>query len=46
MQKRIISLTDPQIAFLDQEAAKLGITLADLVRRILDLYREGKAKEC
>lgn len=37
-----ISFTEPQLAFLRKEAARLGITIADLVRRIVDAYREGK----
>jgi hypothetical protein len=42
MHKRMISLTDPQEAFLKREAALLGISVADLIRRIIDQYREGK----
>jgi hypothetical protein len=40
MQKRMISFTAPQIAFLNAEAARLGISVADLVRRIIDQHRE------
>jgi hypothetical protein len=36
-----ISLTAPQLAYLREEAARLGITVADLVRRIIDQHREG-----
>jgi hypothetical protein len=32
-------LTDPQDADLTAEAARLGITIADLIRRIIDDYR-------
>jgi hypothetical protein len=39
MQKRMISLTEPQAAFLKEEAARLGISVADLIRRIIDQYR-------
>src|SRR5690349_1367025 len=42
MKKRMISFTDPQEAFLKREAKKLGISVSDLVRRIVDQYREGK----
>jgi hypothetical protein len=38
----MISLTEPQDAFLKREAERLGISVADLIRRIIDLYREGK----
>jgi hypothetical protein len=42
LNKRMISFTDPQVEFLKQEAERLGISVADLVRRIVDQYREGK----
>ena len=42
MNKRMISFTDPQVEFLKREAERLGISVADLVRRIVDLFREGK----
>jgi Ribbon-helix-helix protein, copG family len=35
-----ISLTEPQRAFLEKEARHLGISVADLIRRIVDQYRE------
>ena len=37
-----ISLTRPQLAFLEQEAERLGLTVADLIRRIIDQYREAR----
>jgi hypothetical protein len=42
MNKRMISFTHPQEAFLKQEAQRLGVSVSDLVRRIVDQYREGK----
>jgi hypothetical protein len=42
MQKRMVSLTGPQVAFLKAEAARLGISVADLIRRIIDQYRGEK----
>ena len=39
MMKRMISLTDPQDTYLKVEADKLGISVADLIRRIIDEYR-------
>jgi hypothetical protein len=42
LSKRMISFTDPQVEFLKREAGRLGISVADLVRRIVDQYREGK----
>ena len=37
-----VVLTEPQVAFLKAEAARLGTTLGELVRRIVDQYREAK----
>lgn len=42
MQKQMVSFTQPQIAFLKTEAERLGISIADLVRRIVDAYREER----
>lgn len=38
----MVSLTEPQIVFLKSEASRLGITVSDLIRRIVDQYREGR----
>ena len=43
MHKRMISLTEPQAEFLGREAARLGISVADLIRRIVDQYRKNEA---
>ncbi len=40
-QKTSITLTVPQHEYLTAEAARLGITIADLVRRIIDQHREA-----
>ena len=37
--KQTITLTQPQVIYLKGEAEKLGISLADLVRRIIDQHR-------
>lgn len=37
--KQTITFTDPQASYLQREARRLGISLADLVRRIIDQYR-------
>jgi len=42
MHKQMVSLTEPQIVFLKSEAERLGITVSDLIRRIVDQYREGR----
>jgi hypothetical protein len=38
--KQSVVFTDPQLQFLKKEAKRLGITVSDLVRRIVDKYRE------
>jgi predicted DNA-binding ribbon-helix-helix protein len=37
--RQSITLTKPQMAFLKKEAAKLGISVSDLIRRIVDEHR-------
>lgn len=39
MIKQMVSFTDPQYLALKQHAEELGITFAELVRRIVDFYR-------
>jgi hypothetical protein len=34
----------PQQAYLQQEAKRLGITVNDLIRRIIDRYREERGE--
>jgi hypothetical protein len=41
-KRRSIVFTAVQFAFLEQEAARLGITVSDLIRRIIDQYREER----
>lgn len=36
------SLTEPQTAFLRAEAARLGLTISELLRRIIDRHREQR----
>lgn len=43
MHKQMISLTHPQIDFLRQEAARLDISVSDLIRRIIDQHRENRS---
>ena len=37
-----MTLTKPQYEYLKVESDKLGITLSDLIRRIIDDYRKEK----
>ena len=39
MIKRVISFTQPQVAWLETEAKRLGISVPELVRRIIDSAR-------
>ena len=41
--KQSVALTKPQKEFLVIEADRLGITIADLIRRIIDQHREAKS---
>ncbi|MGI9501476.1 MAG: ribbon-helix-helix protein, CopG family [Geminicoccaceae bacterium] len=36
----MISFTDPQLEVLRAESERLGISLSDLIRRIVDEWRE------
>lgn len=38
--KTTLTLTKPQLEYLRKEAKRLGITVADLIRRIIDQHRE------
>lgn len=40
--RQTVTLKDPQAEFLKREAEKYGITISDLIRRIIDQYRESK----
>lgn len=42
MTKQMISFTDPQLKFLRKEATRLDISVAELVRRIIDAHIERK----
>lgn len=45
MIKRMVVLTAPQLAWLEREAKRLGgISVNELVRRIVDKERENKPK--
>ena len=41
IRRQTIKFTAPQYTWLVAEAEKLGISLADLVRRIIDQHREA-----
>ncbi|MDE2020725.1 MAG: hypothetical protein KGJ13_10350 [Patescibacteria group bacterium] len=41
--RRSVALTKPQLDWLKKEANRLGITIADVIRRIIDRAREGDA---
>jgi hypothetical protein len=40
MLKQMISFTEAQISFIKSESSRLGISIAELGRRIVDAYRE------
>jgi hypothetical protein len=39
-----VRFTEPQLAWLKAEAAKFGVSIGDMVRRIVDDYRTAAAK--
>jgi fructose-1,6-bisphosphatase/sedoheptulose 1,7-bisphosphatase-like protein len=41
MHKQMVSLTLPQIAALKKEAKRLGVSVSELIRRIVDRHRLG-----
>ncbi len=43
MIKRVISFTQPQLEWLESEAKRLGISIPELVRRLIDQARNGKS---
>ena len=40
--RQSVTLSRPQADYLRQEAERLGISVSDLIRRIIDQHREGK----
>jgi predicted DNA-binding ribbon-helix-helix protein len=40
--RQSVTLTAPQIAYLRAEAERLGLTVSDLIRRIVDQHREAR----
>lgn len=45
MKKRMISLTDPQETWVLARSGELGITVSDLIRRILDDHRMAQGQK-
>ncbi len=41
--QRSIVFTGPQYAFLERERKKLGLSISEMIRRIVDLQRASKA---
>lgn len=42
MTRMNLVLTDPQKAWLERQAARLGISVQEFLRRIIDAARESK----
>lgn len=40
--RQSVTLSRPQHEYLRREAERLGISMSDLIRRIIDQHREGK----
>jgi hypothetical protein len=39
--RQSVTLTKPQKSFLKRDSDRLGISISDLIRRIVDQYREA-----
>jgi hypothetical protein len=42
MNRLSFSLPEPQMSWLRREAERIGITIGELLRRIIDQVRDGK----
>jgi hypothetical protein len=42
MERITVSLPDPQMTWLKHEAKRIGITIGELLRRLIDQVRDGK----
>ncbi len=42
MEKKLISLAEPQVVKINNEAEKFGLAFSEMVRRIIDKYFEDK----
>lgn len=40
--RQSVTFSRPQYEYLRREAERLGISVSDLIRRIIDTHREGK----
>jgi hypothetical protein len=38
-ERQSVTFTSPQMAFLKKEAKKLGVSVGELIRRIVDQFR-------
>jgi hypothetical protein len=45
MERISVSVAPPQMLWLQREAKRLGVTIGELLRRIIDQVREQPAKE-
>jgi len=43
--RQTVTLTADRTEFLKQEAQRLNITVSDLLRRIIDAYREDRERK-
>lgn len=43
MPRQSVTLTSPQWAWLEKEAKRLGVSVSEAIRRIVDAHRENAA---
>jgi hypothetical protein len=42
LQRQMVQFTEPQLDYLRKEAARLGVSISELVRRVIDEHREKR----
>lgn len=40
--RKSVTFNKPQIPFIEEERKKLGVSFAEMVRRIIDFYKEHR----
>lgn len=46
LPQKTIQFTEPQLKWLEDKSAEIGITVAELLRRIVDDYRGVSIAQC
>lgn len=46
LPRKTIQFTEPQLKWLEEKSVEMGITVAELLRRIIDDYRGASISKC